>query len=459
LLKTPVPTLIFLGWGAIAFVYCLIRYRQRKTCLLALDAAALLVPAAGFFAIALTTDINLGYRHILPALPFAIVFSAGSISKVEIKKIANWPIIPASLLAVWLIIVTLLIYPDYLSYFNFLAGGPQNGWRSLVDSNLDWGQDLDDLPGWMIENNVDEVWLSYFGEARPEYYGISYQGLDSFPPRLMNPQTRPFFPTDPAPGIYAISATNLQGVHFTNHEQFSWFREQEPLDKLGHSIFLYQVPVRGEPVSLLLSGVQIDELLPQDFRSFGSNDVRPRWIDLSQSLVIPTDSPTWLLTNSGTTPHQAIAPYLEGMVVVEDNSPEYQLARYDVPELPEDILAEFNLDDGRVRMLETTSSIESKTDLIVTTIWEQVGKPRPLMIFIHVYGSDGQIVAQWDGLGAAWEGWRTGDGLIQVHEISLPEGLPSGTYQLVAGVYEPDTGRRWLSEQGLDYIELELLEQ
>ncbi len=91
-----------------------------------------------------------------------------------------------------------MIYPDFLAYFNLLAGGANNGWRSLVDSNLDWGQDLDDLPEWMAENDVDEVWLSYFGEARPEYYGITYRGLDSFPPRLMNPQARPFVPSEPS---------------------------------------------------------------------------------------------------------------------------------------------------------------------------------------------------------------------------------------------------------------------
>ena len=37
------------------------------------DLAALLIPAAGYFAIALTTDINLGYRHLLATLPFLYV--------------------------------------------------------------------------------------------------------------------------------------------------------------------------------------------------------------------------------------------------------------------------------------------------------------------------------------------------------------------------------------------------
>ena len=89
---------------------------------------------------------------------------------------------------------------------------PDNGWRYLVDSNLDWGQDLGNLRGWLDENNMEQIWLSYFGEGSPSYYDINFTGLDSFPPRLMNPQARPFYPHDPAPGVYAISATTLQGV-------------------------------------------------------------------------------------------------------------------------------------------------------------------------------------------------------------------------------------------------------
>ena len=254
LVKTPLPSLILLAWGAVAYIACIIRFKKQKRCLKALDVAALLLPGLVFFIIALTTDINLGYRHILPMLPFLIIFASAAVGS---GMRSFWPrprIVPALLLSLWLAVATLIIYPDFLAYFNLLAGGADNGWRSLVDSNLDWGQDLDDLPDWMAENDVDEVWLSYFGEARPEYYGITYKGLDSFPPRLMNPQSRPFVPSNPAPGIYAISATNIQGVHFADHDQFAWFREREPLDKLGHSIFLFQVPGYGSPATLLLSG-------------------------------------------------------------------------------------------------------------------------------------------------------------------------------------------------------------
>ena len=456
MLKTPLPTLIVLGWGAAAFILGIFRSGQgRRKNLSGLDSAALLVPAVGYFAIALTTDINLGYRHILPILPFLIIFSFASIATTGSWEEESRRVLTTIFLAVWLIVGTLFIYPDFLAYFNNFAGGPENGWRSLVDSNIDWGQDLDDLPQWMAENKVDEVWLSYFGEARPDYYGISYQGLDSFPPRFMNPQARPFFPQDPAPGIYAISATNLQGVQFANHDQFSWFRDKKPIDKLGYTIFLYEVPAHGGPVSLLLSGVQVDEILPEDFVKFGSNDIRPRWFDMSEALIIPSSTPAWLIYDSELTPPQALTPYYDQIKVVADNSDKYQIARFDKSEIPENTLVEFSHENGKIGLLDVEKNMAGKSEMTIVTTWEQIGEPQPLKIFIHVIGKNGEIITQWDGLGLTWEGWGKGDKLVQVHNLVLPEELVSSDYRLLIGIYNPLTNQRWLTDQNQDHAELE----
>jgi hypothetical protein len=106
---------------------------------------------------------------------------------------------------------SLLTWPNYLSYFNLLAGGSHNGYRHLVDSSLDWGQDLPGLERWLrehgIENSVETpVYLSYFGTALPQYYGVRATSLPSF---------LEFSQRDLGPlrgGIYCISATMLQGI-------------------------------------------------------------------------------------------------------------------------------------------------------------------------------------------------------------------------------------------------------
>jgi isoprenylcysteine carboxyl methyltransferase (ICMT) family protein YpbQ len=454
LLKTPLPTLILLAWGGIAFLICLFRRWRSSACLSPLDAAALLLPALGFFAFALTTDINLGYRHILPALPFLLIFAATFMASGTRQKLPARRFLAAIILSLWLAVVALVTYPNYLAYFNILAGGSDNGWRSLVDSNLDWGQDLDDLPGWMAENGQDEVWLSYFGEARPEYYGISYRGLDSFPPRLMNPQARPYAPSSPAPGVYAISATNLQGVHFTNHDQFAWFREQQPVDKLGYSIFLYRVPAAGEPAALLLSGVQVDELDEEHYALLETNDVTPRWFNLSQSLLLPPAGPVWMARNPDQTPHQALVPYLAEHVENVAVTADYELARFDAPAASPGSMAEFRSGPGRVQLQQAQIVDEDQAKLTVVTRWKQVGEAQPLKIFVHALDADGRLLAQWDGLGANWQGWRTGDTLVQVHTLPWPDDALPEPVLITTGLYNPQSGERWLTEEGLDHVQL-----
>lgn len=456
LLKTPLPTLLLL---AVALVR-LARSSKGQDANRPdrLDLAALWLPAAGYFAIAMTTDINLGYRHLLPILPFLYVFIGAAVAHTvrrgERSRRPQSRYLIMGLLG-WLVAASLWIYPHYLAFFNVIAGGPDNGWKALVDSNIDWGQDLGRLAQRLDEERIDSVWLSYFGEARPNYYGIDYRGLDSFAPRLMNSDARPFFPDNPAPGWYAISATTLQGVHFANHEQFAYFREREPAAKVGYSIFLFEQPAEGEPVNLVLGNLQVDQLSAGDYFQLGTNDVGLRWIDAGQALIIPTDErPLWLAL--GDQPlHPLLASYLEidqDVAAGEDSA--YSLSRA-TPELPD-----FNEDgqtltlaNGRVAFRGAPTIINADGNWQILTAWSQLGEPQPLKLFVHVLDDAGRLVSQWDGLGVAWEGWQTGDLLLQMSKASSAD-LPSGDYRVVTGLYNPESLQRWQGESGSDIIEL-----
>jgi hypothetical protein len=135
-----------------------------------------------------------------------------------------------------------------LAYFNELAGGPDNGYKYLVDSNLDWGQDLAGLKKYMDKNSIKSVKLSYFGSADARYYDIKYEYLPSIGLEPDNPG-EPWWYEDgytedcgPVQGLIAVSATNLQGVLFENRECFKWLEDYEPVAKIGYSIFIYDVP-------------------------------------------------------------------------------------------------------------------------------------------------------------------------------------------------------------------------
>ncbi|HEX6383215.1 MAG TPA: hypothetical protein VF177_00960, partial [Anaerolineae bacterium] len=135
----------------------------------------------------------------------------------------------------------------YLSYFNAAAGGPENGHSILIDSNIDWGQDLLRLKAWMVANDVAEVKLAWFGTADPAYYDINHQPVPGFPRNRYyslwaNP---PFNPEAPEPGIYAISASNLWwelSLPLQGQPVYAWFRQRPPDHRVGYSILIYEVP-------------------------------------------------------------------------------------------------------------------------------------------------------------------------------------------------------------------------
>lgn len=474
LVKTPLPLLILLVGAVIVTIRRLAGKRGEGPHLLNL--AALLIPPVGYFAIALTTEINLGYRHLLPVLPFLAVFVAAVlVPTVEKIKVGRYGLV---LLSVWLLAASLWIAPNFLAFFNILAGGPDNGWRMLVDSNLDWGQDLQNLKRWMDENEVDEVWLSYFGEARPDYYNITYRGLDSFPPRLMNPQARPLFPENPAPGVYAISATTLQGVHFNNHDLFDWFRTREPVDKIGYSIFLYEVAAQSEPLDVALGNIQLDEIDAADFAQLGTNNIVPRWFDVSHSFLIRDGATTAVVM-----PPDAAFPYPLAELFEAIYEPVYigQTAAIFEPELAQRPVMDLLLEEGSINWQAGQTAVFSQDagqialqgfslpdsrlvpggSLVVLTINEQTADPNPVKMFLHLTAPDGEIAAQWDGLGIVWQSWLTGDLLVQQHLLPLPGNLAPGDYQLWAGYYHPDSLVRWLSQdesgETIDRVPLEVL--
>ncbi len=196
LVKTPLALLALLLVGLLAAA------RRRPPGLLPL--LSLLVVYWGF---SLTSHLNIGSRHLLPTLP--PLFVAAGAAGVHLERAGRARLAVGGLLALLLLDVG-VAYPQYLGYFNPLVGGARNAWRHLVDSSLDWGQDgpalaeaLDDLAA------PDEpVWLAWFGSADPRSFGIEARSLPS-----TMPWQRPGDPPPLTPGLYAISATQLQGVY------------------------------------------------------------------------------------------------------------------------------------------------------------------------------------------------------------------------------------------------------
>ena len=223
--KMPVATMIAL-LVALAAALAMLRSRRAQWPQWAWPAACVLVPPALFLAVAMTSDFNLGVRHIFPVHAFIYVGAAWAIG----ASLGRWgrpACVAAGLLGVLLAGETLSAWPNYIAYFNVVAGGSRGGIRLLGDSNLDWGQDLPALARWQKQHPGTPVALAYFGTVDPAFYGIRYDPLPPWPPP----------PGFAGTHVLAVSATHLQGIF---DERYAGYRQLPfPADVLGGTIYLY----------------------------------------------------------------------------------------------------------------------------------------------------------------------------------------------------------------------------
>jgi hypothetical protein len=185
------------------------------------------VPPAAYLALALGTHFHAGIRHLLPIYPFLFVFAACVLCGGAALR-WRWRVAlgGAALLAV----ESAGIYPHYLAFFNALAGGPAGGQRYLVDSNLDWGQDVKNLKRYLDAHGVQRVSISYFGMADLDYYGIRHEAL---------PDVRDLEAARRLDAVAAISVTNLA----LEPGRWAGLAALRPDARIGYSINVYDLRV------------------------------------------------------------------------------------------------------------------------------------------------------------------------------------------------------------------------
>ncbi len=184
----------------------------RKAPVPALSAAAVIV-------IAMAARINLGVRHVLPVYPLLAIGAGIALIDLWQRRRAI-----AMILAAWLGVSSLLAHPDYFANFNELAGRHPE-WI-VVDSDLDWGQDLPRLREAVAERKIDRLWIAYFGTTDLSRYPIA-PAIRRLPPRA------------PVHGWIAISKTALKGVYGTA-EDYAWLDRETPVQEIGRSMLLYR---------------------------------------------------------------------------------------------------------------------------------------------------------------------------------------------------------------------------
>ena len=144
------------------------------------------------------------------------------------------------MLVVWAVLAPLSYYPNFLAYISEYGPGRDRGSEVLIDSSLDWGQGLLQLRDYMRAHGIDRVYLSYFGSALPDGYGIDYVPLTSV---FGLPRSSLSRPGQRNPQYVVISATNLQGSYFTG-DPFARFRQIQPDAVVAHTMYVYHIQER-----------------------------------------------------------------------------------------------------------------------------------------------------------------------------------------------------------------------
>jgi len=217
-IKTPLPIIIsLLSSVVLAYIFLKKELKKGKSIKKLLQKhsrlVSILILVLFYLAVSMRININLGLRHILPLYPFLFIFCALGIRRlISEKKLLSY-LITATLL-VWLALDSLIIFPNYLEFFNASVGGPKNGYLHLLDSNLFWNQD---------QYYVDE-------------YVSNFRSLHPKTPIYVNPGCQP------KTGRIIVGVDKLQGLEELHNIRYSWLRDNFPVyDRIAYTYIVYDV--------------------------------------------------------------------------------------------------------------------------------------------------------------------------------------------------------------------------
>jgi len=170
--KTPIALLLLLAAGM-----CLCWQGRKQLGYIALAGFCL-----GILLPAMASHVNIGIRHVLPIYSGIAILAAAALVHPLRSSTTSGRAIAAGLL-VWMTISGARAHPDYLAYFNEFAGShPEN---VLVDSDLDWGQQLK----WLGARLSSAGAKDYFQNMDSWALGIDLYGLP--PGRALDVQNQP----------------------------------------------------------------------------------------------------------------------------------------------------------------------------------------------------------------------------------------------------------------------------
>ncbi|HEC63918.1 MAG TPA: hypothetical protein ENI23_01345 [bacterium] len=242
--KLPLVLLLALVGLVVAFVYKYLFSGKiiesvKRVVLNRIILTSLFVYSFLYLALTLNSALQIGLRHLMPVIMAAYVMLAIGMDRVWNMKLlkSNYKYMHLFIFSgVVMVASTLLAFPHYLSYYNILGGGTDNGYEISTDSNYDWaGQDLKRLGKWLKENNIDEVYTHIFTNAEQEYYlGDNVHVFDYAKDEL------------PPSGSYLVVSVfeyqnNVYSDSVPEDRKYTQIDDYR-VERVGKTMFVYQIP-------------------------------------------------------------------------------------------------------------------------------------------------------------------------------------------------------------------------
>ncbi|MFA4995609.1 MAG: glycosyltransferase family 39 protein [Patescibacteria group bacterium] len=252
LVKTPITIIILSVWSVIGIIWSKFWKSKEKFWVL----SVLLMPWLVYWAITMRGSLNIGIRHLMPTVPFVLLI-IGYFLHLLFSSKNKIPKYVVGILVLFMAYSTLSYFPNYIGYFNEFVPRDQR-YNYLVDSSLDWGQDLLRLKKYVDDNDIKQIKVDYFGGSVPSYY---------------IPQQIPWHSSyGPTTGWIAVSATFYQSSKLYGEKEgkwsYGWLDTYKPEAEIGGSILVFHItsqdlinhpPVSPYPITTIDSAGSLDQ--------------------------------------------------------------------------------------------------------------------------------------------------------------------------------------------------------
>lgn len=244
LIKTPLTVIVLFVWSLLTLAVFRNKHKENSW-----QNWLLLTPIVVYWAFTLKGSLNIGIRHLIPTVPFVLLFIGKSMKRYISGERLTKQAVAITVLLLFMIIEVVSYFPQYIAYFNLLV--PRKDRHNyLVDSSLDWGQDLLRFKKFVDDNQIESIKVDYFGGSVPPYY---------------IPQSTEWHSSyGPTTGWLAVSATYFQSSKLYGPMEskwsYEWLEDHEPEAIIGGSILVYNIsnedlakfpPVSSYPIKII----------------------------------------------------------------------------------------------------------------------------------------------------------------------------------------------------------------